>query len=108
MLLVSYYLLRPDNNGIVQPDGRSSLLKARWLMGRTTCITGNGRFSAVSERAARQERQSDRAVNVVFSPKESAGNGSGVYQIEALDIDEDGIVTIKADNYAVMKTASAS
>ena len=39
--------------------------------------------------------------NVVFSLKESSGSSSEIYQIEALDIDEDGIVTIKASNYAV-------
>ena len=39
--------------------------------------------------------------NSVFSLKESAGSVSEVYQIEALDMDQDGIVTIKASNYAV-------
>jgi hypothetical protein len=37
----------------------------------------------------------------VFSLKESASSVSEIYQIEALDIDQDGIVTIKASNYAV-------
>ena len=39
--------------------------------------------------------------NSVFSLKESAGSISEIYQIEALDMDQDGIVTIKASNYPV-------
>ena len=39
--------------------------------------------------------------NSVFSLKESASSSEEIYQIEALDIDQEGIVTIEASNYAI-------
>ena len=92
---------RPDNNGIVQPDG-TIVAVSPLADGAYNVYYWERQTTAVSEGVLHvRNGKATELFNVVFSLKESAGSSSEIYQIEALDIDEDGIVTIKASNYAV-------
>ena len=92
---------RPDNNGIIQPDGTIVAVSAL-ADGAYNVYYWERQTTAVSEGVLHVKNgKATELFNVVFSLKESAGSSSEIYQIEALDIDEDGIVTIKASNYAV-------
>jgi len=92
---------RPDNNGIIAADGE--------VVSVTALADGNYNvFYWERQNTEVQEAvlniNNGRATNLfnsVFSLKESAASSEEVYQIEALDIDQDGIVTIKASNYAI-------
>ena len=90
----------PTNNGIVKPDGTivSALALADgsysayyWDRDETTVQSGTLR---VVDGVAQSLR------NTVFSTINTNAT-SQVYQIEALEVDTDGIVTIKASNYPV-------
>lgn len=92
---------RPDNNGIIQDDGTIVAINALadgaynvYYWERQTTAVSEGVLQVKNGKAA-------ELFNSVFSLKESAGSVSEIYQIEALDVDQDGIVTIKASNYAV-------
>ena len=92
---------RPDNNGIIQPDG-TIVAVSPLADGAYNVYYWERQTTAVSEGVLHVKNgKATELFNVVFSLKESAGSSSEIYQIEALDIDEDGIVTIKASNYAV-------
>ena len=92
---------RPDNNGIIQPDGTIVAVSAL-ADGAYNVYYWERQTTAVSEGVLHVKNgKATELFNVVFSLKESSGSSSEIYQIEALDIDEDGIVTIKASNYAV-------
>ena len=92
---------RPDNNGIIQPDG--TIVAVNSLAdGAYNVYYWERQTTAVSEGVLHVKNgKATELFNVVFSLKESSGSSSEIYQIEALDIDQDGIVTIKASNYAV-------
>ena len=92
---------RPDNNGIIQADGTIVAINALadgdynvYYWERQTTAVSEGVLNVVNGKAT-------DLFNSVFSLKESASSVSQIYQIEALDIDQEGIVTIKASNYAV-------
>ena len=92
---------RPDNNGIIQDDGTIVAINAL-ADGAYNVYYWERQTTAVSEGVLHiKNGKATELFNSVFSLKESAGSVSEIYQIEALDIDQDGIVTIKASNYAV-------
>ena len=92
---------RPDNNGIIQDDGTIVSINAL-SDGAYNVYYWERQTTAVSEGVLHVKNgKATELFNSVFSLKESAGSVSEIYQIEALDIDQDGIVTIKASNYAV-------
>lgn len=92
---------RPDNNGIIQDDGTIVAINAL-SDGAYNVYYWERQTTAVSEGVLHVKNgKATELFNSVFSLKESAGSVSEIYQIEALDIDQDGIVTIKASNYAV-------
>ena len=92
---------RPDNNGIIQDDGTIVAINAL-ADGAYNVYYWERQTTAVSEGVLHVKNgKATELFNSVFSLKESAGSVSEIYQIEALDIDQDGIVTIKASNYAV-------
>ena len=92
---------RPDNNGIIQPDGTIVAVSAL-ADGAYNVYYWERQTTAVSEGVLHVKNgKATELFNSVFSLKENAGSVSEIYQIEALDIDQDGIVTIKASNYAV-------
>ena len=89
------------NTRIIQPDGTIVAVSAL-ADGAYNVYYWERQTTAVSEGVLHVKNgKATELFNVVFSLKESAGSSSEIYQIEALDIDEDGIVTIKASNYAV-------
>ena len=90
----------PTNNGIVKPDGTvvSALALADgswtvyyWDRNQTNVQSG---VLLIANGVAQNLR------NTVFSVI-NANATSQIYQIEALEVDTDGIVTIKASNYPV-------
>lgn len=90
----------PANNGIVKPDGTviaaselsdGSYNVHYWERDQTAVASGTLQISGGIAQNIR---------NAVFSVINSNVN-EAVYQIEALDLNEDGIVTIKASNYPV-------
>jgi hypothetical protein len=90
----------PTNNGIVKPDGTvvsaialadGSFTVYYWDRNQTTVQSG---VLQVTGGVAQNLR------NTVFSVVNTNAS-SQVYQIEALEVDTDGIVTIKASNYPV-------
>lgn len=90
----------PANNGIVKPDGTviaaSTLADGNysvhyWERSQTTIASGT---LTIANGMAQNIR------NAVFSVVNENVN-EAVYQVEALDFNEDGIVTIKASNYPV-------
>lgn len=92
---------RPDNNGIIQDDGTVVAINAL-ADGAYNVYYWERQTTAVSEGVLHVKNgKATELFNSVFSLKESAGSVSEIYQIEALDVDQDGIVTIKASNYAV-------
>jgi hypothetical protein len=92
---------RPDNNGIIQDDGTIVAINAL-ADGAYNVYYWERQTTAVSEGVLHVKNgKANELFNSVFSLKESAGSVSEIYQIEALDIDQEGIVTIKASNYAV-------
>ena len=92
---------RPDNNGIIQGDG--TIVAVNPLAdGSYNVYYWERQTASVSEGVLTVRNGKATALfNSVFSLKESAGSISEIYQIEALDMDQDGIVTIKASNYPV-------
>lgn len=92
---------RPDNNGIIQDDGTIVAINVL-TDGAYNVYYWERQTTAVSEGVLHvRNGKATELFNSVFSLKESASSISQVYQIEALDMDQDGIVTIKASNYAV-------
>jgi hypothetical protein len=90
----------PTNNGIVKPDGTvvsaialadGSFTVYYWDRNQTTVQSGT---LQVANGVAQNLR------NTVFSVVNTNAS-SLVYQIEGLEVDTDGIVTIKASNYPV-------
>ena len=92
---------RPDNNGIITADGEVISVTAL-ADGNYNVYYWERQNTEVQEAVLniKNGRATD-LFNSVFSLKESAGSSEDIYQIEALDIDQEGIVTIKASNYAV-------
>lgn len=96
---------RPDNNGIVMADGTVVSISE----------LSDGSHEVYYWQRRDQEAQDPvqegtlrisggKAQNLfdsVFSIKGGSNADEQIYQIEALDVDEEGIVTIKASNYAV-------
>jgi hypothetical protein len=92
---------RPDNNGIIRADGEVVSVTAL-DDGDYNVYYWERQNTEVQEAVLTIENgRATDLFNSVFSLKESAASSEEVYQIEALDIDEDGIVTIKASNYAI-------
>lgn len=92
---------RPDNNGIIQDDGTIVSINAL-DDGDYSVYYWERKTTAVSEGTLRVKNgKATELFDSVFSLKESDNSDSQIYQIEALDVDQDGIVTIKASNYAV-------
>ena len=92
---------RPDNNGIIRADGEVVSVTAL-DDGDYNVYYWERENTEVQEAVLTIENgRATDLFNSVFSLKESAASSEEVYQIEALDIDEDGIVTIKASNYAI-------
>lgn len=92
---------RPENNGIVDKDGNVTSVSTL-NNGTYNVFYWNRQSTAVLEGVL--EIRAGKAVDLfdsVFSVKGGTNADSQIYQIEALDLDEDGIVTIKASNYAV-------
>ena len=96
---------RPDNNGIVTADGTVVSVSALadgshsvyyWQRrtGTTQNTVQNGTLQILNGKA-------QNLFDSVFSVKGGSHAAEQIYQIEALDVDQDGIVTIKASNYAV-------
>ncbi|WP_291809697.1 hypothetical protein [Limnobacter sp.] len=92
---------RPDNNGIITADGEVISVTAL-DDGNYNVYYWERQNTEVQEAVLniKNGRATD-LFNSVFSLKESAASNEEVYQIEALDIDQEGIVTIKASNYAI-------
>ena len=92
---------RPDNNGIITADGEVISVTAL-ADGNYNVYYWERQNTEVQEAVLniKNGRATD-LFNSVFSLKESAASSEEVYQIEALDIDQEGIVTIKASNYAI-------
>ena len=92
---------RPDNNGIITADGEVISVTAL-ADGNYNVYYWERQNTEVQEAVLniKNGRATD-LFNSVFSLKESAASSEEIYQIEALDIDQEGIVTIKASNYAV-------
>jgi hypothetical protein len=92
---------RPDNNGIIQDDG--TIVSINTLDdGDYSVYYWERKTTAISEGTLHVKNgKATELFDSVFSLKESDNSDSQIYQIEALDIDQDGIVTIKASNYAV-------
>lgn len=92
---------RPDNNGIIQDDGTIVSINAL-DDGDYSVYYWERKTTAVNEGTLRvKDGKATELFDSVFSLKESDNSDSQIYQIEALDVDQDGIVTIKASNYAV-------
>jgi len=92
---------RPENNGIVDKDGNVTSISTL-DNGTHDVFYWNRQSTDVLEGVL--EIKAGKAVDLfdsVFSVKGGSNADSQIYQIEALDLDEDGIVTIKASNYAV-------
>lgn len=90
----------PSNNGIIKEDGTVVAISELadgdynayyWERGQTEVVSGT---LQISNGIARNMR------NAVFSIISSTAT-SRVYQIEALDVDADGIVTVKASNHPI-------
>lgn len=96
----------PSNNGIVKPDGTVVSVNAiadgdhtvyYWDRSQTQVATGT---LQISNGIAQNLR------NTVFSTVGSTST-SQVYQVEALDVDTDGIVTVKASNHPVNSSGAS-
>ena len=96
----------PSNNGIVKEDGTVISVTPMsdgnysvyyWERSQTTVSTGTLQISGGIAQNLR---------NSVFSLI-SANSVSQVYQIEALEVDTDGIVTIKASNHPVNSSGAS-
>jgi len=92
---------RPDSNGIIDDQGNVTAVNALadgnypvyyWERNNTTIEEGLLEIKA---------GKATELFNTVFSVKTSSYESSQIYQIEALDVDQDGIVTIKGSNYPV-------
>ena len=96
---------RPDNNGIVTADG--TVVSVSELADGSHDVYFWQRRTGEAQDAVQEgslEISGGKAQNLfdsVFSVKGGSHADEQIYQIEALDIDQDGIVTIKAGNYAV-------
>ena len=92
---------RPTNNGIIKSDGTIVAINA--LTDGNYEVYYWDRQSATVEEGTLQVSNgaATEFFNTVFAIKTEATLESQVYQIEALDVDQEGIVTIKASNYAV-------
>lgn len=92
---------RPDNNGIIQDDGTVVSISAL-ADGNYDVYYWERQNTAINEGVLTiKDGKSTGLFNAVFSLKAGSNSSSQIYQIEALDVDQDGIVTIKASNYAV-------
>ena len=92
---------RPDNNGIIDDQGNVTAVNALadgnypvyyWERNNTTIEEGLLEIKA---------GKATELFNTVFSVKTGSHESSQIYQVEALDVDQDGIVTIKGSNYPV-------
>ena len=96
---------RPDNNGIVTADG--TVVSVSELADGSHDVYFWQRRTGEAQDAVQEgslQISGGKAQNLfdsVFSVKGGSHADEQIYQIEALDIDQDGIVTIKAGNYAV-------
>ena len=92
---------RPDNNGIIQDDGTVLSISAL-ADGDYDVYFWERQNTAINEGVLTiKDGKSTGLFNAVFSLKTGSNISSQIYQVEALDVDQDGIVTIKASNYAV-------
>jgi len=92
---------RPDNNGIIQDDGTVVSISAL-ADGDHDVYYWERQNTAINEGVLTiKDGKSTGLFNAVFSLKSGSNSSSQIYQVEALDVDQDGIVTIKASNYAV-------
>ena len=92
---------RPDNNGIIQDDGTVVSISAL-ADGDHDVYYWERQNTAINEGVLTiKDGKSTGLFNAVFSLKSGSNTSSQIYQVEALDVDQDGIVTIKASNYAV-------
>jgi len=92
---------RSDNNGIVDDQGNVTAVNA--LADGSYSVYYWERSSTSIEEGTLEIRggKATELFNSVFSVKAGSYESSQIYQIEALDVDQDGIVTIKASNYPV-------
>ena len=92
---------RPGNNGIIQDDGTVVSISAL-ADGDHDVYYWERQNTAINEGVLTiKDGKSTGLFNAVFSLKAGSNSSSQIYQVEALDVDQDGIVTIKASNYAV-------
>ena len=99
---------RPENNGVVQADGTIISTQDISAGAHNVYVWSREKTDkpqpAVREAILRVAANGKATTlrNSVFSLKGDAEvNNAQVYQIEALDIDDEGIVTMKASNYVV-------
>jgi len=92
---------RPENNGVIDDNG--GVISVVPLADGNYSVFYWNRQNAVIQEGTLEIKngKATELFGTVFSVKGGSNEDSQIYQIEALDVNEDGIVTIKASNYAV-------
>ncbi len=92
---------RPENNGVINDNG--GVISVVPLDDGNYPVFYWNRQNAVIQEGTLEIKNgvATELFGTVFSIKGGSNEDSQIYQIEALDVNEDGIVTIKASNYAV-------
>lgn len=92
---------RPENNGVINDDG--GVISVIPLADGNYPVFFWNRQNAVIQEGTLEIKngKATELFGTVFSVRGGSNEDSQIYQIEALDVNEDGIVTIKASNYAV-------
>jgi len=92
---------RPENNGVINDDG--GVISVIPLADGNYPVFFWNRQNAVIQEGTLEIKngKATELFGTVFSVRGGSSEDSQIYQIEALDVNEDGIVTIKASNYAV-------
>ena len=92
---------RPENNGVINDDG--GVISVIPLADGNYPVFFWNRQNAVIQEGTLEIKNglATELFGTVFSVRGGSNEDSQIYQIEALDVNEDGIVTIKASNYAV-------
>jgi hypothetical protein len=92
---------RPENNGVIDDNG--GVISVVPLADGNYPVFFWNRQNAVIQEGTLEIKNglATELFGTVFSVRGGSNEDSQIYQIEALDVNEDGIVTIKASNYAV-------
>lgn len=92
---------RPENNGVINDSG--GVISVVPLADGNYPVFYWNRQNAVIQEGTLEIKNggATELFGTVFSVRGGSNEDSQIYQIEALDVNEDGIVTIKASNYAV-------